>query len=259
MSKIHFTDTGKGFPIILLHGFGESSELWKFFQGHLSDQYRVIAPDLPGFGQSPLPKENLSLSEVADTLHSWLQSLQIQECIMIGHSLGGYITLAFAQKYPDLLKGFGLFHSSAYADTDEKKENRKKTIAFIKKNGTSAFMETFIPALFYEENRSRLKPIVDQQIAIGKSTSVETLCTYLAAMASRPDHTALIQKYDKPVLMIIGENDSAVPFDKSQEQANLLKQPHIHILEKTGHMGMFEHERETLKYVKTFVEKVSRA
>jgi pimeloyl-ACP methyl ester carboxylesterase len=256
MAKIIYSESGQGFPVILLHGFGESKELWQMFQGHLSSRYWAIAPDLPGFGESPLFSNDLTLEQVAEKLHEWTSEIGVNECIMIGHSLGGYIALAFAKRYPDMIKGLGLFHSSVFADTTEKKENRKKTIEFIKQNGASVFMENFIPALFYEESHSKIAQIIQRQVEIGKNTSTATLTTYLSAMAARPDSSWFIKEFDKPVLMIIGEKDSAVPFDKSLEQADMLRQPDVHVLDLTGHMGMFERERETLIYVETFVEKV---
>jgi pimeloyl-ACP methyl ester carboxylesterase len=257
MAKIIYSESGQGFPVIFLHGFGESKELWQMFQAHLSTKYRTIAPDLPGFGQSPLFNNELTLEDVAEKLHEWTSEIGVKECIMIGHSLGGYITLAFANKYPEMMKGLGLFHSSVFADTPEKKENRKKTIEFIKQNGAAAFIENFIPPLFYEESHLRLAEIIKKQVDIGKNTPANTLTAYLAAMAARPDSSEFIKNFDKPVLMIIGEKDSAVPFDKSMEQTDMLLQPDVHVLDLTGHMGMFERERETLIYVETFVDKVA--
>jgi pimeloyl-ACP methyl ester carboxylesterase len=256
MENIFYSESGNGFPVILIHGFGESKEMWQVFQAHLSAKYRVLAPDLPGCGESPLFKIGLTLDDVAEKLYEWAKDLGVEQSVMIGHSMGGYVALAFAKKYPEMVKGLGLFHSTVFADTAEKKENRKKTIDFIKRNGGSAFIENFVPALFYEENRAGLRDIVQRQVEIGKNTSSETLTTYLAAMASRPDSSDFIRDFDKPVLMIIGEQDTSVPFEKSMEQAGLLRQPHVHVLDMTGHMGMFERERETLIYVETFVEKV---
>lgn len=257
MSEIVYSESGSGFPVIFLHGYGESSELWKLFHAHLSTRYRTIAPDLPGFGKSPLFKKEFSLEEVADKVSLWMEEIGVKECIMIGHSMGGYITLAFARKYPEKIRALGLFHSSVFADTPEKKENRLKTVEFIRRNGGSVFMENFVPNLFYEENRARLKDIMQRQVEVGKGISDDTLAAYMTAMAYRADSAGFIRGFDKPVLMIIGENDRSVPLEKSKEQADLLRHPHVHFLEKTGHMGMFERERETLMFVEAFVEKAS--
>jgi len=258
MAQIIFSEYGQGFPVVFLHGFGESKELWQSFQSSLSAKYRTIAPDLPGFGESPLPSGEFSLNDVAVALNEWLESINVDECAMIGHSMGGYITLAFAKKYPHKIKGLGLFHSSVFEDSPEKKENRDKVIQFIKKNGVRPYMENFVPHLFYSENQPRLMDVIRRQVEIGCSTSEETLTAYLSAMKNREDSAAFMKEFDKPALMIIGRNDTSVPYETSMKQAALLKHPHMHLLEETGHMGMFEREKETLIYVEKFVDHVSK-
>lgn len=258
MTKIIFSEYGQGFPVIFLHGFGETKELWQSFLNRLSTKYRAIAPDLPGFGKSPLLKKEFSLDDVAAEVNKWIEGMNIQECIMIGHSMGGYITLAFAKRYPQKIKGIGLFHSSVFEDTPEKKEIRDKVTQFIKKNGVTPYMENFVPDLFYSENQTRMMEVIRRQVEVGSSANVESLSAYLAAMKNREDSAAFIKVLDKPVLMIIGRNDPSVPYETSMEQAGLLKQPHMHLLEETGHMGMFEHEKETLIYVEKFVDHASK-
>ncbi|MGK7394823.1 MAG: alpha/beta fold hydrolase [Candidatus Cyclobacteriaceae bacterium M3_2C_046] len=252
MSKIIFSESGSGLPVIFLHGYGENKLLWTSFEEKLSSNFRVIVPDLPGFGQSEWDKTEFSLEDVADELYQWLQEIKVASCIMIGHSLGGYIALAYARKYKDHLKGLGLFHSSIFEDTAEKKENRSKTIEFIKKNGSAPFMENFVPNLFYKPRQEEIADIIQKQVEIGISNSADTLARYMAAMRDRKDSSSFIKEFDQPVLMIIGQNDQSVPFEKSQEQAAMLKHPTVHILNETGHMGMFERETETLKYVEAF-------
>ncbi|MFL5728399.1 MAG: alpha/beta fold hydrolase, partial [Cytophagaceae bacterium] len=128
---LHYTESGRGKTIVLVHGFCESQEIWKKTQAALSAHYRVICPDLPGFGKSPLKVKDISIAYYAEMIKELLAFLNVEKCCMIGHSLGGYITLAFAEKYSAMLSSFGLFHSTAFADSPEKKENRNKTIQFI--------------------------------------------------------------------------------------------------------------------------------
>lgn len=118
---MHYKVSGTGTPIVLIHGFCENSSIWKDLEKVLSDNYQVISVDLPGFGQSPLDNSDLTLDNVATILHDFLKQLKISSCFMIGHSLGGYITLSFAKKYSDMLLGFGLFHSTTFADSEEKR------------------------------------------------------------------------------------------------------------------------------------------
>lgn len=258
MTKIIFSESGQGFPVIFLHGLGETKELWQAFQQKLSTKYRVIVPDLPGFGKSPLFRKEFTLDDLAGELLEWLESMGIRECVMIGHSLGGYVALACGKKDPGILKGLGLFHSSVFDDSPEKKANRDKVIEFINRNGVKPYMENFIPDLFYSENQPRLMEIIRRQVEIGKTVPEETMTAYLAAMKNRSDSINFIKNFDKPVLMIVGRNDTSVPYEKSMEQASMLKHPHLHLLEETGHMGMFEHEKETLIYVEKFIDSVVR-
>lgn len=253
MAKIIFSDSGEGDPVIFLHGFCESKEVWAAFQERLSKNYRTIAPDIPGFGDSPAGNASILMGEAADELHDWLQGLDVNSSVLIGHSMGGYLALAYAKKYPEKVRALGLFHSTVFEDTEEKKAMRGKTIEFIRKNGMTPFLENFVPGLFYKENRERLADTIRRQVEAGKKIAGDSAIAWLAAMRDRPDSADFIRQFDKPVMMIIGENDEAVPYDKSMEQARLLKHPTVHVLDKTGHMGMFERERETLDYVEGFV------
>ena len=130
-ATISYSVQGKGKPVVLLHGFGEDSSIWDQQVLFLKEHCLLIVPDLPGSGKSDLLKlkvepDPISIDDYADCIYSLLQHEAIPFCIMLGHSMGGYITLAFAEKYPLLLEGFGLIHSTAYADSEEKKTEPRK-------------------------------------------------------------------------------------------------------------------------------------
>jgi len=254
MSKFNFSDQGQGEPVILLHGNCESKEIWESFSRYLGNQYRIICPDLPGFGNTPKLDPGFSLVDVADRIKEFLDDLKIKRCTMIGHSLGGYITLAYAEKYPDTLRGFGLFHSSAYADSIERKSNRTKLIEFIRDNGVAPFIKTFVPSLFYEENLERCSESIGAVKKMANDTSGETVIEYARAMRDRPERIRVLREFLKPVLFIIGEKDGAVPFDLSLEQSRVPEKADVHILEMTGHMGMYEKPEESQKALKDFLD-----
>ncbi len=132
MSSIHSEVKGEGNPVILIHGFCETFAIWKPLVNKLAFSHKVITLDLPGFGKSPLPESPFSITDIADQVHLWLLEKNLLGSIIIGHSLGGYVALALAEKYPDSIKGFGLMHSTAFADDEEKKHSRNKTIEFVK-------------------------------------------------------------------------------------------------------------------------------
>ena len=131
---LHFFEKGQGPALLFLHGFCESGEMWRHFADSLSTQYRVLCPDLPGFGNSPLTSPITSLEQVALQLEEWLDALQIQNLLVMGHSLGGYVALALLERMGNRIQAIGLLHSTAYADDLEKKEMRNRTLSFLKKH-----------------------------------------------------------------------------------------------------------------------------
>ena len=257
MNKIVFSESGQGNTVIFLHGFCESKELWKNFESHLSSDFRVISPDLPGFGESrPMPGDNWSLEDVANSLKQWTDDQGLDKFTLIGHSLGGYIALAFAKNYPDKLDAIGLFHSSIFEDTAEKKEIRSKTVEFINNNGIEAFIDNFVPNLFYKGRHNELKKVIDHQKKVGNNTNPAAATTYMAAMRNRSSSVNFAKSFNKPALIIAGVHDNSVPFEKSEEMASFFSEATAHFLQETGHMGMYEREKDTLIYVGEFLKKV---
>ena len=228
---------------MLLHGFGEDGGIWDNQIKYLKSQFHLIIPDLPGSGQSAMVsgKEDVAMTDYADVVKAILDEEKITECIMLGHSLGGYITLAFAEKYPASLTAFGLVHSSAFADSDEKKIARRKSIEFIKNNGAYQFLKTSIPGLFWSPDGSKPSdPLIAPLIEKGRNFTSEALIQYYQAMIARPDRTEVLKTFDGPILFIIGPHDIAAPFDQSLQQCYLPNISHVHILRNSAHMGMLE-------------------
>jgi pimeloyl-ACP methyl ester carboxylesterase len=238
-SKIFYRIIGNGKPVVLLHGFGEDGTIWQNQIEFLKNHFQLIVPDLPGSGQSAVMSNRLAVSieAYAEIVSAVLLGEKIGNCIMIGHSMGGYITLAVAEKYPHLIKAFGLFHSSAFADSDEKKATRLKAIEFIKNNGAYEFLKTSIPGLFlHSENYQPCINLIEK----AKQFTAEALIQYYQAMIARPDRTEILKSFAGPILFIIGEHDKAIPFEQSMQQCYWPAQSHIHILRNSAHIGMWE-------------------
>jgi pimeloyl-ACP methyl ester carboxylesterase len=252
MSNLFYTENGDGLPVILIHGFCETNEIWNDFKKDLSPHFKVLCPDLPGFGKSRLPEGEISIESISEIIAKWLKEKKITECVMIGHSLGGYVALHVAEAHQDIINGLGLFHSSAFADSEEKKENRNKSIEFVKNHGSEPFVESTIPSLFYEERRNEFKSEINRLIDIGKKTSDRTIIAYTEAMRDREEKDEVLQFFTQKVLIIAGDNDNAVPVDKTMAMEKLAPQTTFHLLEKTGHMGMIERKQETLSIVRNF-------
>ncbi|WP_304517001.1 alpha/beta fold hydrolase [Cecembia rubra] len=251
---IAFSQQGSGPALILIHGFCESKEMWKTFVEQLSNNYTVYCPDLPGFGDSPLLENEISLETAAVLLQEWMEENNIHNPIVIGHSLGGYITLALAELLGHGLKAIGLFHSTAFPDDEEKKQTRNKTIGFIKKYGVDKFVESFVPPLFSDQHRSEQADQITELIQAGKMSSQNGLIAFTAAMRDRKDRFELWKNFQGPKLMIAGELDLAVKIDGSRRHQPYAS--HYHELIGTGHMGMFEEPERTLGIIQDFLKDV---
>lgn len=249
-------ETGNGQALVFIHGFCESKDIWKDIQEELSLNYRVISVDLPGHGLSLMEKEELSMEYFADKVKELLDTMDIPTCVMVGHSLGGYVSLAFAEKYPERLSGFGLFHSTAYEDSEEKKKNRNRTIEFIEKHGMDAFADSFVAPLFYHGNRENLETEIENMKNICRSTDPKAVIATTKAMRDRKERIDILKKIQIPVLFVIGKDDNALPLDKSMEQSSMPAHYQVCLLEKTGHMGMFEKKQESINCLKGFLEMV---
>jgi pimeloyl-ACP methyl ester carboxylesterase len=238
-SQLFYRSIGSGKPVMLLHGFAEDGDVWKNQIEFLKDHFYLIIPDLPGSGRSEMIND-MSIEGLADSIKAILAQEDIKECTMAGHSMGGYISLAFAEKYPDRISSLALVHSSAFADSGEKKANRLKSIEFVKKNGAYEFLKAVIFDLFSETWAAKNPEAVEKQIEKSKSFADEAVIAYYQAMINRPDRTHVLKNFSKPVLFIIGEHDKAVPFEQSMQQCYLPDISHIHILRNSAHMGMLE-------------------
>lgn len=262
--KIFYQIEGKGKPVLLLHGFGENGNIWNKQVEALKEDLSFIIPDLPGSGQSEMLEGKCTIEDYAEVVKVIADEAIIKKnkeeatnlFSLIGHSMGGYITLAFAQKYPQLLNSFGLFHSSAFADDEQKINVRKKGIDFIKKNGPEAFLKTSIPNLFSENTKENRPQLITGLLEIGKHILPQALIQYCEAMILRPDRTSVLESFSKPVLFIIGKNDNAVPLNASLQQCHLPAISTIHILQNSGHMGMWEEEKLSSTYLKEFFDNI---
>lgn len=259
-ASIFYLATGEGQPVILLHGFGENSTVWNEQVGFLKAHCRLLIPDLPGTGLSLFENDKAentdSITYYADVVHALLQNESIDSCIMLGHSMGGYILLAFAEKYPEKLRGFGLIHSTAFADSLEKKQNRLKGIEMIEEYGAYAFLKNTTPNLFAAKFKKEHPEKIEALIEEGRSFSKDTLQQYYKAMMNRPDRTKELKDSEVPVLFVIGTEDVAAPLQDVLKQTHMPKISFIYILEDTGHMGMWENAEKMNNIIFEFIKEV---
>lgn len=260
--KVYYSVMGKGDPVVLVHGFGEDSDVWKYQVEKLAEKFQVILPDLPGSGNSAMIPD-MSIEGMAECVQQVIrhelpylnETVAIKPFpIVIGHSMGGYITLALAEKSGNRLRAFGLFHSSAFPDSEEKKTTRRRSIEFIQTHGSYDFIRQSTPNLFTEETRMKNNAMVEEMINRYGNFNPAALIAYYEAMIQRPNRTSVLQSFDKPVLFIIGKHDKAIPFDDSMKQCHLPEVASVHILENAAHMGMWEEQEKSSQALLSFLQ-----
>ncbi|MCU0346073.1 MAG: alpha/beta hydrolase [Saprospiraceae bacterium] len=241
-------------PVVLLHGFLEDSRLWDEWLPLLPSR-RFICIDLPGFGNSELT-DNLTMAGMAESVATVIEHLALDRFILTGHSMGGYVALAYAEKWGQKLAGLCLFHSHPFEDSEEKKAGRLKAIEFIKTNGHVIYVRQTIPQLFIYDFSKGYQMEVNRLIHNAIHFTPEAIISALDSMRNRQDRADVLRNLDCPVLMLIGQHDTAVPLDVSMAMTHLPSRGIVHVFPTVGHMGMFSASRETAKAFREFLAEI---
>ncbi len=229
--------------LLLIHGFGEDHCIWKNQIQFLSKYYRIIAPNLPGVHCKPLTLHHShapSLRNYVEVLHELMHHLHIEKYYVIGHSMGGYIGLAFADYYVNHVIGLALVHSTSFEDSAAKKESRLKVAEFIQEHGTRKFLETSIHNMFGNAFRQAHPEQIQDVMDSVSDISTEAMIQYVMAMRNRGSHEHMLREQHIPIWMIVGEEDIAIPIEDSLLQTQLLPEKNVIVLKEVGHMGMLE-------------------
>lgn len=247
---VAYREEGEGEPLLFIHGFCGSTSYWDKVIPALSDSNRVIAVDLPGHGESDIQNVD-TIESLASFVYDFLDALQVDKVTLFGHSLGGYITLAFAEKYPNRLNAFSLIHSTAFPDSEEAKEGRDAAIHTIDEKGIQTFIEGLVPKLFSPSNSQDNQPLLEKTIQIGNSTNPNGAKNALKAMRDRIDRREVLNNTDLPVLLVAGSEDQLIPPEKTFSAEG----DHINevVLQNTGHMSMLEAPEELVKAIRLFL------
>ena len=243
--------------ILLIHGFGEDHCIWKNQIEFLSQYYRVIAPNLPGVHCKPLQIHHShapSIKNYVEVMHELMHSLHIEKYYVLGHSMGGYIGLAFADYYTNHVIGLGLVHSTTFEDSPVKKETRLKVAEFILEHGTQKFLETSTQNLFGNTFKKAHPEKVQDVMDSASDISPEAMVQFVMAMRNRKSHEHMLTQKRIPIWMIVGDEDIAVPIEDSLQQTQLLPPNHVIILKQVGHMGMLEATEEVNNALLTFIQ-----
>lgn len=226
--------------LMLVHGFPEDGHIFQYQYEFLQSKFAVLIPDLPGSGESDYNESLTSVSDFGELIAAILDAEQLTKCVVVGHSMGGYIALAFAGKYPHRIAGLGLMHSTTYADNPDKKMNRLKAIDFMERCGGYRFIKTMIPDLFSQSFKESHWQFINQLIENGTRFKTRALQQYYQIMHDREDSTALLQGIKVPVLFIIGQEDKAAPMADMLKQATYPDTAQVLMLPGVVHMGFLE-------------------
>ncbi len=254
--RISYNDAGEGPVIVLLHGYLESSEVWNGFEEKLASEFRVISIDLPGHGLSDVYGEVHTMEFMATAVKEILDRLNIGKAFLTGHSLGGYVTLAFLELFPDYLSGYCLFHSQPFSDPPAVLENRKREIEIVKAGKKNIMYPDNVTRMFAESNLEKFSEHLQRSKEIASRISGEGIISILNGMMIRPSRLSVMEKGNVPCLWILGSMDNYIPCNLIQIKVNLPSNASVVILINSGHMGFIEEEENSLIAITDFVKKI---
>lgn len=255
-TALHIADSGVGEKcVVLLHGYLESMYVWDDFAPLLTPSVRVITVDIPGHGISEVKGEVHTMEMVADVLHEMLKSLEIERVTMVGHSMGGYVALAFCARYPEQLDGLVLLSSTPNPDTEAKRENRRREIALVRAGKKDTLARVAPEAGFAEQNRRRLRSYIDDLTECVHITEDDGIVALLGGMMERADQNEMLRKSAVPQLFILGKKDGYIPVEVAEEIVANHPQAQVAWLEESGHMGFIEEPEACAEALLKFVLK----
>lgn len=245
--------TSRGKTIVWLHGFLEDSRMWTYLIEYFPKSFRHIFIDLPGFGKSQCIAYVHTMDEMAEVVKAVLDKLRIRKAALVGHSMGGYVSLAFGEKYPESVRALCLFHSTAAADSEEKIHNRNRGIEIAKKN-PQLFARATFQGLFAHWAFDKYKVDIEKQSEIAASTSVQGIIAALEGMKIRPDRTVLLHFAPYPIFHIVGNEDPVFTGQSLDDQLNAPKVK-AYIL-RAGHMSHIENREELIPALNSFFKSI---
>lgn len=250
-TTISYTDSGQGTAVVFLHGFLENKKMWKDYVGFFSEQSQIITIDLLGHGESDSLGYVHSMEDNANVVQEVLKHLKIESAIIVGHSMGGYVGLAFAELFPKNINKLVLLNSTSKADSHEKKINRNRAIKAVKQNYVN-FVNLAIGNLFSENNRARLVEEIEEAKNQALKTPLQGIVASLEGMKIRKDRESILKKNLFPVLLILGKKDPVLNYEESITQIENTTAKLICF--EDGHMSQIENKEELKAVLSDFFE-----
>jgi pimeloyl-ACP methyl ester carboxylesterase len=242
--------------IVFIHGYLESNEVWHDFTQGFPEEYHLFMPNLPGYGPEARPVDDYSLEAAAQYLKLELDAARLGPVLLVGHSMGGYVALAFAEKHPGRVAGLCLFHSSAQPDDEEVLARRQRNLEFIRTQGVAAFAAEFLKPQLSPAHRESMEHHVAELQRIGAAVPLETALGSQEAMACRPDRRRVLERATYPVLFIAGKDDRAVSPKRTHKESLLPDHCTVLWLARVGHLGFVERPDSTRRAIIDFAQLV---
>ena len=248
-----YSDRGEGIALVLLHGYLETREVWESFVPLLLSVYRVLCIDLPGHGDSGTWGDEHSMEDLAGAVKLILDVEGIDRAVVIGHSMGGYVAMAFAGLFPGRLHAYVLFHSTCFADTDEKKHNRDREIGLVLCGRKKQIISVNIPKAFAGKNLEPLREVVAHCREIACRNSDDGIIALLRGMKGRKDTSAVLSDAGLPLMLVGGMKDNYIPVEVFEKLAGMAPHARVLRLEGSGHMGFLEEADTAAKALVDFI------
>lgn len=242
---LHYKLSGQGPLVLLIHGYLENIDIWDDFVGGLEQHFSVLRVDMPGHGKSVCKLQTIGMEFMADCVSAVISSLALKKVFLVGHSMGGYVSLAFAERYPTRVSGLCLLHSTPDPDSAEKRKGRLDDIELVKANGKEKIVDTNIPRLFAKQNLDRFAAAVNRSKKIALSTPDLGIIGALNGMAQRPDRNHVVAAASFPVFFIYGRHDNLIATDVATSVAERHKKARTIFLDNSGHLGFIEEKDQT--------------
>ncbi|MEQ8910456.1 MAG: alpha/beta hydrolase [Vicingaceae bacterium] len=247
---LYFYEKGKGRAMVLLHGFLGSADLWEKLSPRWAKRFRVIQIELPGHGSSAALGYVQNMELMAEAVQAVISELKLRTVVLVGHSLGGYVALAFAEAYPDLLRGLILINSSAKGDSKERKMSRDKFAKLLKENKDRALRQ-LVPTFFQSKQRGTHWK-VKKYLQWARACSLQGIIATVEGMKRRKEREIILKFSPYPYLYLIGEKDPLFNIDEGKKEASLGERGDYKILKKASHMAPLEDPEAVYKWVKEF-------
>lgn len=254
--SIDYKVSGQGPSIVFLHGFMESARIWRAFAYKLSSKFRVIRVNLPGHGKSSVYGEKHTMEFMAEAVHAVLAAEKVETCMLVGHSMGGYVALAFAERWPEMVRGLVMFSSISTADTKERKADRDRAVKLVEEHKMK-YISSVVPNLFYERTGTKAGKRIYKLVKLAARQPKEGIIAAIRGMRDRPDRTQVLEAAAYPVLFLAGHDDPLIPVEKIQELAARVPGSRAVIMSECGHVGFLEKRKESMNAVRAFaLEKI---